>query len=121
MADTNLQLQIMNNTDDRTFMLVEYHGISQPQASIGPGETSNPPVSASSDFQVKGYVTYSDGQGAVVNVDFYMPVVGYNKFSITSNPQGRYTGDWIGSTSGWDVKTVARVSLGGGDIPMPES
>lgn len=121
MADTNLALQIMNNTEDVTFLLVDYKGISQPQQTIGPGETTNPPVSASSDFQVKGYIVYSDGRGGVVNVDFYMPVIGYNSFKIVSNPQGRYTGDWIGKTSGWDVKTVARISKGAGDIPAPEA
>jgi hypothetical protein len=119
MADTNLALQIMNNTPDRTFVLVDYSGISQPAATVDPGETTYPPVSASSDFQVKGYVMYSDTMGGVVNIDFYMPVIGYNKFSISSNPEGRYKGDWIGSTSGWNVKTVARISMGSGDIPMP--
>lgn len=120
MAACELQLQVMNATENE-LVLVGWHGISQPPATIDPGVTYQPPSGATSDFQVKGYVTYSDQRGGVINVDFYIPLVGSNDFKIISNPEGRYNGVWIGDTSGWHVNVVAKIEPGPGDLEIDKS
>lgn len=49
-----------------------------------------------------------------------MPVMGKNDFKITSNPEGRYGGSFVGGTSGWTVKTVAKIVAGPGDMDVPK-
>jgi hypothetical protein len=101
MASCELSLQFMNGTPDTTFILTSYSGISQPPPTIEPGVTTYPPDSATSPFQILGNVSYADSNGGGFNVHFYIPVMGSNDFKITSNPEGRYTGSFVGSTKGW--------------------
>jgi hypothetical protein len=118
MASCELSLQFMNGTPNTTFTLTSYSGISQPPPTIDPGVTTYPPDSATSPFQILGNVSYADSNGGGFNVHFYLPLMGSNDFKITSNPEGRYTGSFVGSTKGWGVKTVARIVLGPGDIDV---
>jgi len=112
MADMSLNLSIYNNTSD-TFNLQSASGISEPQISLGPGDTTAPPCNATSDFQIKGHITYVNAADSSQSftVNFNMPVVGDNKFSVDSSPSGTYSGKFS-STSGWNLSTTATISGG---------
>lgn len=112
MADMSLNLSIYNDTND-TFNLQLASGISEPQMTLGPGQTTAPPMNATSDFQIKGSVTYvnADGSGQSFTVNFYMPVVGSNDFSVSSQPSGTYSGSFS-DTSGWNLSTTATITAG---------
>ncbi len=115
MTDTNLSVTIMNNTASATFYLYDSSGISQPPSPIAPGMTTFPPIQAGSDFQVKGFFTYSDGNGGGVTGDFYMPVIGHNSFTWSANPEGRYTCEWVGDQTGWNDDLVFQINDGDGN------
>src|SRR4051812_20894329 len=117
MSSCELNLQFMNGTST-TFTLTSFSGISQPPPTVEPGLTTYPPDSATSPFQILGNVSYADNNGGGFNVHFYMPVMGNNDFKISSNPEGRYAGSFVGGTGGWTVKTVAKIVDGPGDIEV---
>jgi len=113
LATCELTLTIFNGTPSTVFRLVASQGIN-PFPDIILPQTSSPPESAGSPFQVKGFVTYADQNGGTFTVDFYIPALGSNSFSISSNPAGRYQGHFVGSTGGWTVTTTAVIMPGSG-------
>lgn len=112
MADMSLNLSIYNNTSE-TFNLQSVSGISEPQISLAPGDTTAPPCNATSDFQIKGHITYVNAADSSQSftVNFYMPVVGNNSFSVSSAPDGTYSGSFS-ATSGWNLSTTATITEG---------
>ncbi|MDO9280293.1 MAG: hypothetical protein Q7U06_00150 [Pseudomonadota bacterium] len=110
MADMSLNLSIYNNTSD-TFNLQSCSGISQPQMTLNPGDTTAPPCNATSDFQIKGHVTYlnANDSGKSFTVNFYMPVIGGNSFSVDDVPGETYDGSFS-DESGWNLSTTATIT-----------
>jgi len=115
VATCELNLQIYNSTSSTSFTLNKCDGINQFPLTLPPGVTT-PVETATSPYQILGDVTYADQNGGLFNVHFYIPCLGNNNFSITSNPSGRYNGSFDGSTGGWHVTTKAVIGLGSGGV-----
>ncbi|MDO9280294.1 MAG: hypothetical protein Q7U06_00155, partial [Pseudomonadota bacterium] len=118
MSDINMTATMTNGTN-QVLQLQGYDGCSQPAVTLQPGAATT--VTAGSNFQVKGYVTYQlqTGQGQAVSFNFYIPVVGSNSISLEASPSGYFTGT-VANVSGWSpdiqvvFETVGAVELDAG-------
>ena len=116
MSAINFSATITNNTSS-AIQLSSYGGCSQPQQTIVPGATCAA-FTATSNFQVKGQVSYATADNTQSFVfDFYIPVIGGNSFDFTSN-ENALVADLLVGGPGFDDVTVqvlvfenARVSL----------